>query len=335
DVVNGLLDRLEDGGEERQVRIVTILGELLPSAMATAEFGRASSLLEEVVTLASRPGLLSPPAVRAIRSLFDLLASEQTIVQLAEILEEMPDRLADQAVLRLLSYFPPGAIAAMMRATDRIERPEVRRAFEACVQRLAEGNRDQVVDLLDSDDPAVLTGALRWIGRLEIGSAAGRVGNYLDHADAAVRVAAVEALVSLRAAAAADGIVPLLRDGSREVRISAARALGALGYAAARDALEDTVSSKRLREADRTEKLAFFEAFGRLTGPDGVPVLDRILNGRGWFGRGESAEVRACAVVGLSRIRHPTARDALEAAAGDTDPVVRTAVARALKGDAT
>jgi HEAT repeat protein len=41
--------------------------------------------------------------------------------------------------------------------------------------------------------------------------------------------------------------------------------------------------------------------------------------------------MRACAALGLGRIRHPNAEKALAAAAADPDPVVRSAVGRALR----
>ena len=63
-----------------------------------------------------------------------------------------------------------------------------------------------------------------------------------------------------------------------------------------------------------------------------MPFLGKLLNSRGWLGRGESPEIRACAALGLARVRHPSARAALETAAEDADPVVRTAVSRALRG---
>src|SRR5690606_3724125 len=97
---------------------------------------------------------------------------------------------------------------------------------------------------------------------------------------------------------------------------------------AAREPLEAVLASKRIRDADRVEKLAFFEGYGRLAGVAGVPVLDKILNSRRWLGMGEAPEVRACAALGLARIRHPSARDSLSAAASDSDPVVRAAVTR-------
>lgn len=334
DVLCALLDRLEDGSEERQVRIVCILAELLPSALGSAEFGRAASLLRQMVEVASKRGVLKPPAMRQIRGLFDILGTDEMIVQLAEILEEMPERLNDPSVLELLGYFPPRSIGSLMRAADRLERPDVRRAFEGCIQRLAEGNREEVLNLLQTDDPSLLVGALKWVGRLEIGAALNDVLRFLKHPDAGVRIAAVEALVSLRGAVAGNGLIPLLEDGSREVRVAAARALGTLVFAQARSALENAIGSKRLREADRNEKIAFFEAYGRICGPEGVPVLDKILNTKSWLGRGESPELRACAALALAKVRHPSAREALNSAAGDTDPVVRTAVARAIRGEA-
>jgi HEAT repeat protein len=139
----------------------------------------------------------------------------------------------------------------------------------------------------------------------------------------------VDALASLGAAASANAIIPLLHDEDRSVRIAAARTIGGLAFAPAREALEKVLTSKNLRDADRTEKLAFFEAFGRTSGAEGVPLLDRILNNRNWLGRGEHPEIRACAALALSKIRHPSARESLSAAAQDKDPVVRVAVMRA------
>ncbi len=334
DVLSALLDQLEDGDEERQVRIIRIAAELLPSTLAIARFDRAALLLRELVEVAGRPGVLAPAAARGFRELFDALGSEATIEQLAEILEESPGRLSEPAVQRLFEYLPPAAMGPLIRAAERVERPEVRRSFEACVQRLAESNRDEVVRLLDSGEASVLIGALRWVGRLGLGSAASEVASFLGHPDGSVRSAALGTLVALRAGAAGKRIVPLLGDGDREVRIAAARALGDLGFAPGREALERELGSRRLREADRSEKLAFFEAYGRLAGAAGVAPLERILGARGgWLGRGEPAELRACAALGLARIRHPSAREALERATRDGDPVVRAAVTRALRGE--
>ena len=62
------------------------------------------------------------------------------------------------------------------------------------------------------------------------------------------------------------------------------------------------MKGKAIREADLTEKMAFFEAFGALAGEGGVEYLDSVLNGKGFLGRREDAEVRACAAIALGRV---------------------------------
>lgn len=105
-VLNALMDRLEDGNPQRQERIVEIVSELLPSALAAAQFDRCATMLGGLVDLAGRGDVIAPAALRQIRGVFDQLARPETAFQLADILEEHPGRLADDSVVRLLGYFP-------------------------------------------------------------------------------------------------------------------------------------------------------------------------------------------------------------------------------------
>lgn len=333
DVVAALFDRLEDGTPERRVRIVHVLGELLPSMLGAGRYDRAAAMIGELVELAGRPGLLPAPAIREVRTLFRHLSSRDTIDQLVQTLEDSPERVRGEDLSALLGYFPPESLAPLIGAVGAVARGDVRRLLEQAIERLATGHREHVVTLLGDPDPALVAEAARWVGRLQIGAAVGELVRILDSNTPAVRGAAIGAMQELRAATAARSILDRLEDDDRDVRIAAARALAILGYTPARGPLEAAVTGKRLRGADRTEKIAFFEAFGRLGGADAVPLLERMLNGRSWLGRGEPAEVRACAALGLARVRHPSAQAALAAAADDEDPVVRTAVARALRGE--
>ncbi len=292
-----------------------------------------AGLLKELVGLASRPGVLSATALKEVRGIFEHLGRTETINQLVQTLEEQPGTLQGEALGQLLGYFPPTALAPLMRSVEGVARPDVRRTLEQAIDRLVEANREAVVGLIRDPDPRIAAGAARWAGRLGVGAAVGEITGLLRHPEAPVRVAAVSAIQDLRAAAAARAVVPLLGDGDREVRIAAARALAALDYNPARQPLEAAITSREIRAADRTEKLAFFEAFGRLAGGDGVAVLNRALNGKSWIGRAELPETRACAALALGKVRHPSAREALMAASSDSDPVVRTAVARALRGE--
>lgn len=332
-VIAGLFDRLEDGDPERQLRILHLFGELLSSMLGAGRLDRSASMLRELVEIASRPGVLSPDALRQMRELFGQLANPATVQQLVQILEDSPDAVRGEHLNTLLGFFPPESLAPLMRSVEAVTRPDVRRVLEQAVERLATGHRDSVVGLLRDSDPMLVAGAARWVARLQIGGAIQELLRLLEDQSPAVRLAAIEAIQELRAATAGKAIMGLMEDPDREVRVAAARALSALEYASARGPLEEVVTSKRIRSADRTEKIAFFEAYGRLAGPDGVSLLDKILNGKSWLGKGESAEIRACAALALARVRHPSARVALSAAANDDDPVVRSAVARALRGE--
>jgi HEAT repeat protein len=96
--------------------------------------------------------------------------------------------------------------------------------------------------------------------------------------------------------------------------------------------LETAIKATALRDADLTEKMAFFEAYGSLCGDAGVSYLDSILNGRSLFGRRDDTEIRACAAISLGRVGSETAFSALRRASAEKDVVVRNAVSRALRG---
>ncbi len=331
DVLSGLFDRLEDGGPERQAQIVRILADLLPTLLASGNLSRASSLLGELVGIATRPGALPPPVLRAVRSLFDQLSREETVEELIRTVEEDAGSPAESGLVKLLSFFPPETLPSLLRAAEAASAERVRAAVLDAAERLAGTGGERLVPLLAHPDPRVAAGAARVAGRRGYASAAAEVARQLGRPELPLRLVAVEALLALRNPVAAHALQGALGDSAREVRIAAARSLAALRYSPARPVLESALGSKRIAEADRTERIAFFEAFGAVAGDEGVAVLDRILNGKSWLGRRESAELRACAALGLGRSGLPTARRSLASASADTDPVVRSAVARALR----
>jgi HEAT repeat protein len=122
-------------------------------------------------------------------------------------------------------------------------------------------------------------------------------------------------------------------DTDRDVRIASARALGGRVHRAALPRVEAAIRSKALRDADLTEKMAFFEAYGSLCGEGGVPLLDGLLNGRGFLGKREDSGLRACAAMALGRVGSMEATIALQRATADEkDVIVRNAVNKALRG---
>ena len=332
DVLNALFDRLDDGGPLRQEQVAGILGDVLPTLLGAGKLQTAAYVLEQMVGAATSGRKLSPGVIRTLRAIFDQLAHPETVAELVRIVEQAGPSGSEAALGSLLQYFPPEALGPLLRAGETSASPAVRTSVQTAAERLAGANTDHLVKLAASQDNGVAGGAARLIGRLRVTTAAGDVARLLRRPDAAVRVVAVEALGELRSPNASGALEEALEDAEREVRVAAARALAAIRYTPARAKLEAALEGKRLRDdANLTERIAFFEAYGELAGADGVGLLDRMLNGKSWLGRRESPEIRACAALGLGKIRHPAAEKALTTAAADADPVVRSAVGRALK----
>lgn len=332
DVCSALFDRLDDGRPERQEKIVRILGDVLPLLLGAGRLRNAAVVLREISAFHGREAAAPEQVRRLVDALFDALRQPGAVSQLVQVVEDDPGAVSAEDLSELLSFYPPEALPALFQAAESAVRPELKRALSSAVERLASSNQQHVVSLLSSPEPRVAAGAAAWVGRLGIGSAAAAVARLLERPEAQVRLAAVAALQALRTQVAAGALLGRLEDADRDVRIAAARALAALRYTPAKERLSALIASKRLREADLTERIAFFEAYGAVAGDEGVSALSQILNGRNWLGRREGPELRACAALGLAQIRTPDAQSALAAAAAETDPVVRSAVTRALRG---
>ncbi|HEX9484456.1 MAG TPA: HEAT repeat domain-containing protein, partial [Gemmatimonadaceae bacterium] len=146
-----------------------------------------------------------------------------------------------------------------------------------------------------------------------------------------LRLAAVQALNEIGSPGALQALERSVDDPERDVRVATIRVLMNRAYRPVLSRLEGIVKGKAIRDADLTEKMAVFEAYGTLCGDAGVPALDNMLNGKSMFGRREDAELRACAAVALGRIKSANAQESLRKAANEKDVVVRNAVAKALR----
>jgi len=333
DVLNALFDRLEDGSPARQDEIIGILRQVLPSFLSRGDLRSAALVLRELDGMLSAD-VLGPPQREKVEQLFTELSQPEVVSQLTGVLEQGDGLPEVEDLGPFLAHLRPEALPVLIAGAERISHAQVRERLEAATDRLAEQHPDGLKALLAAEDPVVVAGAARAAGRLRLVAAAPDLERLIGHPEAHVRKAAVDALVALRSSAAVGGLERALEDDDRDVRIAAARGLAALRYQPSRSRLEQILTGRRLREADLTEKIVFFESYGTVGGPESVRLLDGILNGRGFFGRRAPSDLRACAALALGRVNTPAARAALERAASDPDAVVRSAVSRALRREA-
>ncbi len=331
DVLNALFDRLEEPPPERQGRILDVLDQLLPLFLSRGDMANASRMLQELDTIQGEPDILNGALSDRVERLFERLSELEVLSQFVQSVEDGAVSPESDEVNVFFSRLRAQALPILFRFAETSDSERVKSRLASAIDGLATRYPGAVNDLLRSDEPTIVAGAARVAGRVGLGQAVPGLESALRSPDRDVRLAAVEALVAIRLTPALQALIPALTDDDRDVRIAAAQGLGAVRFASARQALEEVIDGKRIRDADLTEMMAFFEAYGATGGHSAVKRLDDVLNSRGLLGRRNPTEIRACAALGLGRAGTPEARDALQRAQEDEDSVVRNAVLRALR----
>jgi HEAT repeat protein len=330
DVLNALFDRLEDPLPARQAEIIRILRLLLPAFLARGDLRSASAVLVELSTFLEGEQL-SPDQKAQTRELFAELNQPAVLSQLLRSLQEGAIDPTGAELGVFLRHLGAEALPALVRVTETTTVAALQERLRSATEQLGRAHPQKLIELVRSDDEATAIGAARLAGLVGLPTAASALAALLSKSSAAVRKAAVEALVQIKSGPALEALQNALDDDDRDVRVAAARGLAALRYQPARTRLEAALQGPRVRDADLTEKIAFFEAFGAVANADSVAMLDRLLNGKNLLRQRQSPEIRACAAMALGKVGSPASRAALEKAAGETNPMVRNAVAKALR----
>ncbi len=334
DVLAALFDRVEEPRfPQRQKEILEIFSILLPNFLGRGALSSAGAILEEVTRLLKAEGALQPDQRRQAEKILDEVSGTETLRELIQALEDGSISPDPVELASLLRYLRAGALEPLLRGAEEAEEKGIKAIIQEAVKGIAQKYRVGVLQCMDSADPVVVAGACSLAGRMQLTEAGPRVGALLTHPVPRVRLAAVEAAQELKASTAVGALQDALHDPDREVRIAAARALGALRYRPAAAYFRGVIEGRAIRQADISEQIAFFESYGLLQDPNGFKLLDGLLNGKGFLGKRETGEIRACAALALGKMGTPEAREALTRAQSETDPVVRSAVNRALRGE--
>lgn len=332
-VVAMLLDVYELQAD-RPVReeIATILDSFILHLLSAGQFRSVAYLLRESGQAAQRARDLDPGQRERLAQLADRLSQADSLTQLLQSLDEAAELPPQEDLNELFDQLRGSALGIVLGWLGRTQNVRLRTQLEVAAARLASTNTAELVRLIGSSERDVSIEAVRRAGALRSAAAVSPLARVLSEPDVAARLAAVLALGEIGSAGALQVLERAVEDSDRDVRVASARALGARAHRAALPRLEAAVKSKALREADLTEKMAMFEAYGSLCGDAGVSLLDTILNGKGFLGRREDAEIRACAAMALGRIGGDRAADALRRAGSEKDVLVRNAVNRASRG---
>lgn len=310
DLVETLMIYMLAGGHLRTVAY------LLREAQVAAQRGKEVTA-EHHARLSQVPARLSQP---------------EPLGQLLQALDESTELPPLADLTELFAQLQPEAMGTIFSWLGRLQNQRLRPMLEQAASRLTAANTTELVKLIQADERSVALEAVRRAGALKIQAAVAAIGRVIAGADPEMRLACVQALGEIGSAGALQALEPWVSDGDRDTRVTAVRVLATRGYRPVLPRVESAVKGKALREADLTEKVAFFEAYGLLSAESAVPYLDGILNGKGFLGRREDPEVRACAAMALGRINSASAQESLGRASSEKDVVVRNAVNKARRG---
>lgn len=311
--------------------IAQILDNLMLHLLSAAQYRAVAFLLKEAQTAVTRAANLAPAQRERLSKVPDRISQTEALSQLLQSLDESRELPAQDDLNVLFEQLRPIALATVFAWLGRIADPRLKALLEVAATRLTAANVAELVRLIGSAERDVAIEAIRRAGALKSAGAVSPLVKRMQDPDAGIRLAAVVALGEIGSAGALQGLERAVEDADREVRIAVVRALGARAYRPALPRVESAVKGKALREADLTEKMAMFEAFGALSGDGGVSLLDGILNGKGFLGKREGPDDRACAAMALGRIGTDRATEALRRASNDKEIVVRNAVNKALR----
>ncbi len=331
-VLDALFDRLEDDDPSWGVEIFGIFRQLLPVYLGRGDLASAARIVTEVSAFERAPAMQEAAATEA-RALLDELSGEGVLNQLLLALEEGSIEPDSRELGVFLEHLGPASLPRLIQAAESTRAKALQVRLRQAMEGVARMHPEHLIACIRDADPVVGAGAARLAGAVRIQGAIPALAALTHSADSSARRAAIDALVAIGTASAMQPVVTALEDDDREVRIAAARGIASTRYRPALEVLGPMVSGRGLRDADLTERIAFFEAYGAVTDAKGVSLLADILNGRRLLGK-PNPELRACAALALGKAGTPAAREALQLSASDPNPVVRNAVVNAMRGGA-
>ena len=314
-----------------RAELISIVENFIPYLLGAGDFRSVAFILRECKVILQRAREVIPEHRQVLEGLPTRLSQQDALSQLLQSLDEATSHPTEDELSELFGELRADALGTLMGWLPKLNNERVKNLVQSAAERLAQAHAAEVLKALGSDDPAVQLEMVRLAGRLKLPGAPDGMGPLLERGERELKLAVVEALTTIGTPSATRLLEKAIDDSERDVRITAVKFLGQRGHRNAFPRIESTISGNKLKDADLTEKMAFFEAYGALAGESGIPTLEKLLVAKGLLARKEDPETRACAAMALGKIRSPAAREVLQKVTQDKEPLVRNAVSRALR----
>ena len=315
-----------------RAELISITENFIPYLLGAGDFHSVAYLLRELRAILERARELLPEQRKEIQEIPARLSQGEVLGQLLQSLDEALVTPTEEDLSELFGELRPKALQSVLEWLPQLSNESIREPLERAALRLASAHPDQVVQTLEGAEESVLLTTVRLVSRLKLSPFVPALGALLDRDELEVRKEAAAGLAAMNSPGAMKELERAIDDQDPNVRVVAVRALAERGHRAALAKVEAAVNGKWLKNAELTEKTAFFEAYGLLAGSAGIAALRPMLETKGLLRRKEDPETRACAAMALGKIGDEEAQAVLKVAASEEkDPLVKNAINRALR----
>ena len=315
---------------EVRTEVIEIMDQFVPHLLAAGDPTSVMYVLRESRVIRKRAEELHEDHARALEELPAKLSDPETFGRLMQALEDGGEGLGDEELEHLFAGLRHTVFEGALEWLPRVNK-RMRSLLEDALLKMAIAKPEVLTSALGADQDEVVGMAVRFARTLALPVVVPHLGRLFEHPDTKLRAEVVKVLDVYGTPEAMNELEHALKDQNREIRIAAVRGLAKHGHVGVLATLEPMVVDGGLKDADLTEKKAFFEAYGVLAGPSGIEQLMIMLLPRGFMRRKEDPKNRACAAMALGTIGTDEALEALKQAGRDKDPLVRNAVNQAIR----
>jgi len=329
-----LLDILESRSEASvRAEVLAILRDFLPALLVEGRFEAVARLVAGTREATREAVGLEADHKEALDRLRSSVSGRAALTQLFHAMEAGAVAPTTQSMDVLLRELRPTAVREVLTWGERLSDPETRAAVVEALDAFFKQWPHGLSRILNAEQRDVVRAGLVLAGRLKLTEFVDIVSEIADHRDAGIRRQVAKTFAAISTAPALRGLLRMAADPDAEVRTIVYRTFTARPSRGAFGTFERALTQSDLEARGQKEKRTLFEAFGSVAGPEGIAVLEPLMRGRNPSGRRPSAHTRACAATALGIIGTPAARSLLQTFAQDRDPLVRSAVGAALRGE--
>lgn len=308
---------------------VNVLSKLLDALLTLGEFQKATDLLSRLYIILKTYDLQGWQ-VKAIQQLAESAGDEQRIEKIGKVLERR-EGVRLEEVGGYLKLLPPNSLQPLMKVLGELSNPKARRTICDAVCQIGKDQVEQVLPFMEDRRWYLVRNVVYILGRIGKAAAIPSIQKALVHREMRVRREAVHSLGFIGGSKAFNLLVKSLQDSDMRVRCAAALNLGKVGRKNSLIHLSELIQGKEFPRKEPAEKKALFDAVGIAGSNEALPMLQKLLMKRTWFGRKKAEEAREGAAGALALIGTREAKSILELGQKSKNAAIRRVCQQALR----